>query len=80
MYSPCAVAGSSDLLIRSSRPSAVTWTFISSSPSGFTSSTAITIGSPRAASSDSSTDAGCTVSPFTSSTPSAKWSRATQSE
>ena len=40
MYSPCAVAGSSALLMRVMRPSSETWTFISSSPSGFTSSSA----------------------------------------
>ena len=53
MYSPCAVAGSSALLMRSRCPSPVTWTFISSSPSGFESSTASTSSGPRASSSRS---------------------------
>ncbi len=69
MYSPWEAAGSSALLMRVMRPSPASCTFISSSPSGLTSSSASRMSGPRAASSVCSTLGGCTVSPLISSTP-----------
>ena len=80
MYSPCAVAGSSALLIRIRCPSAESWTFISSSPSALTSSSASRMPGPRDASSVASTLGGWTVSPLTSRTPAPNRWRAHQSE
>ena len=82
MYSPVAVAGSISLVIRSTPAGSDQITFISSSASVFTVSSARTIGrpSPRASSSVRWTEAGCTVSPLASITPFVSRSRAHHSE
>jgi hypothetical protein len=73
--------GSISLVILVRRPSGPVTTFISSSASRLTSSTASTMPAcPAAPSSVFSTETGCTVSPLTSSAPAAKCSRASQSE
>jgi hypothetical protein len=80
MYSPYAVAGSISFVIRVRSPSDPTWTFISSSASTLSASTASRISGPRASSSVCSTDTGWTVSPLTMSAPSVMWSRAVHIE
>lgn len=80
MYSPYASPGSMILVIRVSWPATSKVVFISSSASGLRVSTASRMPGPRSASRVFSMLTGCTVSPFTSSTPRAKYSRASQSE
>ncbi|MCO4700682.1 hypothetical protein LRR80_06799 [Streptomyces sp. RO-S4] len=82
MYSPVASAGSISFVIRVIPFAGSTTTFISSSASFFTVSSArmIFLPSPRASSSVRSTDTGCTVSPLARITPSLRASRAHHSE
>src|SRR6186997_1364200 len=78
MYSPSA--SPSSLLSRSTAPALRSAIFIASPVGGFELSTASTSPSPSSASKVVSTLGGCTVSPLTSNAPSAKASRASQSE